>query len=227
MLQIAPCRVHPLHTHAKRDVLTRPAAYDSPHLWACWSRSMSFDTRKTWPSSHQYPRPRGVAPPTGQETGWGLGNGSLECKTVHRKGPDTTTVVLMFVRCTRTHLSIHWHKLSVSIPHLPSSASGRVLTRNRRAFLIDREPAQYFRASHKHDTDSTIAIVTTDIPEPIETNDLGPHNMGSVHPFFHLSLPALLSPRISFFIVFMKDVCRHAREAQKRWCEPARNTKNK
>ena len=90
--------------------------------------------------------------------------------------------------------------------HNPQLSIQGVLTRNWPTFLADGEPAQYFRASHNHHADPTIAVVTTAISKPTETNDLGPHNMGSVHPFFHPSLRGFFSPRISFF-VFTKDVC--------------------
>ena len=69
---------------------------------------------------------------------------------MHCRGRDTTTVVLMF--CTLlAHAFVnpltHVIRQHTATPKL--SIQG-VLTRKRPAFLVDREPAQYFRASHNH-----------------------------------------------------------------------------
>ena len=51
--------------------------------------------------------------------------------------------------------------------------------------LVDKEPAQYFRKSHNHFSDPTFTAVAT---------DLGPHDMGSVHPFIFATVHAFLQP---------------------------------
>ena len=53
--------------------------------------------------------------------------------------------------------------------------------------------------SHNQYASPAVAVVATAIPEPTRTNDLGPHNSGNVHPFFHPSFRALVDPHISFF----------------------------
>ena len=40
-----------------------------------------------------------------------------------------------------------------------------------------------------------------------QSSDLRPHNLGSVHPFLHPSLRALVTPQISFITVLTKDTC--------------------
>ena len=94
---------------------------------------------------------------------------------------------------------IHQH----TPPPPPQLGIRGVDARNRPALLVDKEPAQYFRARHNQHASSTVVVVATAIPEPTKSSD----NFGSVHPSIHMSLRALFSPRISFFVVFTKDVC--------------------
>ena len=49
-------------------------------------------------------------------------------------------------------------------------------------FLVDREPAECFGARLNQNIGSTFSVILVAIPIPRETDDLGPHDMGSVHP---------------------------------------------
>ena len=61
-------------------------------------------------------------------------------------------------------------------------------------------------------TGTRTGVVTVAIPKPTETDDLGPHDMGSVHPVIHMSLRAFFNPRISLFVKFTQDVCGPIRQ---------------
>ena len=81
-----------------------------------------------------------------------------------------------------------------------------ILTSNGPHFIKDREPAECFRTGLNQNTGSVLSVVAAAVPKPAETDDLGPHDVGSVHPFIYMPLRALCSPQIRFFVELTKDV---------------------
>ena len=122
--------------------------------------------------------------------------------TVHPRARDST--VKCIVRERHNHSQdvciLLAHTLVNPVTHVihqhttPPSSASRELMPGTGPHLAARRPAKKIRTSHNENAGSTFAVVAAAIPEPTKSSDLGPRNLGSVHPFFHPPLRALFPP---------------------------------